>query len=162
ISESLQSFAGSTTTLRSQPDLLASDTVPSSWVEWLSRLRRAERWPAAVAAAEAGAREWRVETIAADERLVSATADLLLAERPTWAQTALRDALPFFLTFFLESGPDARLRAIYENLFMVLAVDEHVSLAQVAALIRVAEARLVIGVSSAEYRELVTQLKLTL
>jgi hypothetical protein len=138
------------------------DEVPSSWTMWLERLRRPERWPSALAVAEVGAREWKPADFAADSRQVALTADLLLASRPEWGQAAFRNALPHFLEFILSIDPDRRLKPIYESLFLGIAVDEQISLAQLTALVRVAEARLTLGVASDEYRHTVTQLVLAL
>ncbi|WP_437763389.1 protein DpdD [Sorangium sp. So ce281] len=143
-----------TTTVVSQP----SCEVPSSWPAWLRGLQAAERWRTAVAIADAAGREWSFAHFAADPEQVEYTAELLLAELPEWGQAALRDALPYLLEFFLSEGPDTRLAPVYDSLFLLLAVDDHVSIAQLRALVRVADAKLQLGLTVADYREIISQL----
>ena len=135
-----------------------AEEIPSTWKAWLRRLTAAEPWKAAVFVAETGAREWSVEKFLQDPNTVQETADLLLGERPQWGQSALRDALPYLIEFFVSAGTDARLKSVYENLFLAIALDTHVSLPQVAAFVRVADARLQLGVPVAEYVETLHQL----
>jgi len=86
--------------------------------------------------------------------MVAETADLLLDDRPPWGQEAFRDALPYFVEFCLAGGADVRLRPVYDSLFLAITVDAQVSLPQTGALIRIAQARLDLGVSKNEYREI--------
>jgi hypothetical protein len=134
------------------------EDIPSTWATWLKRLTAEEPWKAAVFVAETGAREWNVEKFLRAPNTVQETADLLLSERPQWGQVALRDALPYFLEFCVLAGADARLKPVYESLFVAVALDPHVSLPQVAALVRIAHARLELGVSAPEYVETIRQL----
>lgn len=136
----------------------AADDVPSSWAAWLRRLLSVDPWRSAVAVAEAAAREWSLEALLSDGNAIAETAELILADRPPWGQGALRDALPHLLEFFLSKGADARSKPLYENLFLAIAIDDQVSLPQIAALLRTAEARLQLGVSSGDYGEIVDQL----
>jgi hypothetical protein len=132
--------------------------IPSTWQMWLERLANTEPWRGAVSFAETAAREWSVEDFLRDDEAVGETAALLLADRPEWGQTALRDALPFFLEFCLSAGVDARLKSIYESLFLLMALDSQVSLPQVGSLARVAAARFQLGVSNSDYVEILQQL----
>jgi hypothetical protein len=136
----------------------ASEEIPTTWTAWLRRLALAEAWPGALSVAEIGAREWDAKAFVADPEELQEVADLLIAERPEWGQDALRDALPFFLEFCLSIDVEPRLRSLLDNLFLVVATDERVSAAQVAALLEIVQARLRLGVSSADYREMVRQL----
>ncbi len=137
--------------------LVRAEEVPTSWPAWLHRLTLEERWASAVTIAETGAREWNVGVYLGEGSLVSETADILFAPRPAWGQEALRDSLPYLLEFFARQ-PDVRLKPIYENLFLVIVLDDQMSLPQFRALLRVAEVRLELGVSAAEYKEIVSQL----
>lgn len=134
-----------------------TEEIPSSWPAWLKRLRAVDPWKTAVFVAEIGAREWRMENFLKDSNIVTETADLLLDDRPQWGQEALRDALPYVVEFCLSAGADARLKSVYESLFVVIAVDTQVSLPQTGALVRIAQARLELGVSKAEYAEILLQ-----
>jgi hypothetical protein len=136
----------------------AVDEIPSSWPAWLRRLTLPEPWRAAVFVAETGAREWDVGEFLQDAKAVQETADVLLSDRPQWGQDALRDALPYFLEFCMSAGLDARLKQVYESLFVTVAIDPQVSLPQTAALVRIAQARLELGVSKPEYIEIVRQI----
>src|SRR5207245_3318422 len=127
------------------------EEIPSSWPAWLRRLRAPEPWKSAVFVAETGAREWTMEKFLKDAKVITETADLLLDDRPPWGQEALRDALPYFAEFCMSAGADARLKSVFESLFVAIAVDPQVSLPQTAALIRIAQARLELGVSKDEY-----------
>jgi hypothetical protein len=135
-----------------------SQEVPASWSAWLDRLASADPWRAAVAVAEAGGREWSLEDVLADTGSSTPFAERLLADLPAWGQAALRDGLPYLLECLLAQGPDARLKATYDSLFLLLAVDEHISVPQFSAITRVAEARIGLGVSADGYREIVRQL----
>jgi len=108
--------------------------------------------------AETGAREWLMETFLSDANSVAETADLLLEDRPPWGQEALRDALPYFVEFCLSAGTEARLKPVYESLYVAIAVDPQVSLPQTGALVRITQARLELGVSKTEYADILAQL----
>jgi hypothetical protein len=58
----------------------------------------------------------------------------------------------------MSAGVDARLKSIYESLFLVIALDSQVSLPMVASLARVAATRFQLGVSNSEYVEILHQL----
>jgi hypothetical protein len=132
----------------------AAEQIPSSWPEWFKRLSTPDPWKSAVFVAETGAHEWSIDGFLKDSNMVAETADLLLDDRPQWGQEALRDALPYFVESCISAGVDARLKPVYESLFLAVAVDPQVSLPQSAALIRIAQARLELGVSKAEYVEI--------
>jgi len=132
--------------------------IPSTWQMWLNRLAKIDPWKGAVSFAETAAREWSVEDFLRDHGAIGETAELLLADRPEWGQTALRDALPFFLEFCMSAGVDARLKSIYESLFLLMALDSQVTLPMVGSLARVAAARFQLGVSNSEYVEILHQL----
>jgi hypothetical protein len=132
--------------------------VPQGWPEWLCALQGSDRWPAAVAVAERGAREWSYATLVADPDAVASLSELLIVNLSPWAQTALRDALPYCIEFVLSEGPDPRLRAVYDNLFLLMALDEQQSVAHVRNFVRVAEARLSLRLGEDAYRELLYQL----
>lgn len=149
-------------TLTAPPGQPPVEESTSSWSTWLRRLGVETPWRSAVAVAEAGAREWDIDTLTTNPVAVTEVADLILADRPAWGQAALRDALPHLLESCLLRGPDVRLRPIYESLFLAIAVDDQVSLPQIAALVRVAEARVQIGVAAEQYREIVRQLSSTM
>jgi hypothetical protein len=138
--------------------LAPAEEIPSSWTAWFRRLMLAEPWKTAVFVAETGAREWDIEEFIQDAQGVQETADLLLSERPPWGQEALRDALPYFQEFCMAADADARLKQVYESLFVAVAVDSRVSLPQAAALVRIGQARLELGVSKIEYAEIVHQI----
>jgi hypothetical protein len=132
--------------------------IPDSWPAWLERLAGDEPWRSAVTVAEAAAREWDVDALASDGDAIARTAELIISNRPPWGQAALRDSLPHLIEFFLSRGADARLKPIYEHLFLSIATDDQISLPQIATLLRVAEARLQLGLPAAEYSETVHQL----
>jgi hypothetical protein len=98
-----------------------------------------------------------METFLKDANVITETADLLLDDRPPWGQEALRDALPYFVEFCMSAGVDARLKPVFESLFVAIAVDPQVSLPQTGALIRIAQARLELGVSKDEYGDILGQ-----
>jgi hypothetical protein len=155
--EALEALAAPAVTPAPIPRTPADD-VPSSWSTWLRRLLGADPWRSALAVAETGAREWSLEGVLSDGDTIVEIAELFLADRPPWGQTALRDALPHLLEVFLSKGTDVRLKAIYESLFLAIAIDDQVSLPQITALLRTAEARLQLGVSKGDYGEIVSQL----
>jgi hypothetical protein len=137
---------------------VAREKIPSTWTDWLTRLGLSEVWPGALTVAEVGSREWDVRAFVSDPAALQEVADLLIGERPAWGQNVLRDALPFFLEFCLSIDVDPRMRPLLDSLFLLVATDERVSVAQVSALLEIVEARLRLGVSSAEYREMVRQM----
>src|SRR5204862_5024193 len=100
-----------------------------------------EAWRSAVSVAEAASREWSRSSVAEDPQAVARIADLLVAERSAWGQAALRDALPYIIVFFLAGGPIPALKPIYENLFLILALDDFMSLAQFSGLLAMADAQ---------------------
>jgi hypothetical protein len=138
---------------------VADLAAPSSWVDWVQRLAGTTRWKAAVQVAEIGSREWRLEDLAGDASAVTTVADALLEDRPEWARAALHDALPYLVEFVLAGGPDPRTKRLLDSLFLAMALDDQVSLQQVRVLVRVAEARIDLGLPPDEYAEVVTQLQ---
>lgn len=134
-----------------------TEEIPSSWSAWLRSLMAPNIWTAAVFVAETGAREWGFGEFVNNAEEIQATADLLLSDRPQWGQEALRDGLPYFLEFLAATEPDPRLKQVYEALFIAVAVDPQVSLPQTAALVQIAQLRLQLGVSKAEYVEILRQ-----
>jgi hypothetical protein len=143
-----------------EPGLSSADfAAPSSWVDWVGRLSGPAQWKAAVQVAEVGAREWIFEDLAGDASAVSVVADALLEDRPEWAQSALRDAFPFLVEFLLPGSPDPRTKRLLDALFLAVAMDEQVSVPQLRVLVRLAEARIDLGLSPDEYAEVVTQLQ---
>lgn len=135
------------------PETTVAADIPADWIAWLRRLTAPEPWKAAVSVAETAAREWTLDSLLEDPSAVQKIGDLLLAKRPEWGQTALQDALPFFLEFFERSAADARLRPIYESLFLTVALDAYVSMPQILALLKIASARFELGISAQEYSE---------
>ena len=142
---------------KTTPAPTPAEEIPSSWPAWLKRLRAPEPWKSAVFVAETGAREWTMGTFLKDANVITETADLLLDDRPPWGQEALRDALPYFVEFCMSAGVDARLKPVFESLFVAIAVDPQVSLPQTGALIRIVQARLELGVSKDEYGDILGQ-----
>lgn len=136
----------------------ALEPIPSSWGEWLGRLTHPKSWPGAVVVAETGSREWSLEQLLSNPDEVERLASDVLATRPRWGEEALHDALPYLLRFVLAKEPDARLRPIYDSLFLVAAADEQVSIPQLAALCDLAEVRIALGVRVADYRDSVSAL----
>lgn len=130
----------------------------ASWSGWLHRLQAQQPWPLAVRVAQSGSTEWSAEAIVADAIEVDRTAALILADRPAWAQEAFFDGLPHMLQTFSSHSGDSRLRPILDNLFIAISLDDHVSGPRVVALLRLADLRLGLGVTIAEYRDLVGQL----
>lgn len=156
IKDSLMELSAATATEAAAPAVAFE--LPTTWTMWFKRLAASEPWRGAVSVAEIGAREWNLASFARDSAAVQEVADLLLQDRSPWGQEALRDALPYLLDFFLADGVEPRVKAVYENLFLVIAVDDQISLPQVAALLKVVVARLQLGVGVAEYREMIGQL----
>lgn len=152
----LSGLSKAPTAISDQPNVAAD--IPSTWPEWLRRLAAPEPWRGAVPAAEIAAREWSVTSFLQDPFTVQETADLLLGDRPPWGQVSLRDSVPYFLEFCIAAGADPRLKPVYESLFLTIAIDGQVSLPQVAALLRVTDMRLQLGVEHGDYVELLTQL----
>lgn len=139
-----------------EPESLHAGDPPSSWPEWFARLRDESRWPGAVAFADKLAIEWRVEKLACDPDQVEQIANEVLEPRPPWGEAGFRDALPHFVRFLLGHDPDVRLRSIYENLTLVLAIDPDPSLPQVGAFLNLLEARLALRIDAREYGELIS------
>jgi hypothetical protein len=131
---------------------------PASWPEWFARLSGAQAWKGAVAFAETAAREWSVEDFLRDPVELHRVADLLLEDRPAWARTALLDSVPHFLWFLAQREANARLRPVYDSLFVLLAADADVSLPQLQALLNVVDAQLTLGVNATQYSELLGEL----
>jgi hypothetical protein len=136
----------------------ATETLPSSWPDWFRRLNSVEAWRGAVAVADAGAREWDIDALIRNPESLAETAELLLADRPEWGKEALRNSLPHLVEFFLTRPTNNALRTVFDNLFLAIAVDDQVSRSQFAMLSRIAEARIQLGVTTPEYRDMVGQL----
>ena len=137
----------------------AGTDVLTGWIPWLERLRQPSPWGRAFAVAEAGSREWDTEDLAANAVEVGLFAAGLLDEKPAWAQAVFRDVVPFIVDFITLSGGDTRFRQVYENLFLLVAMDEQMSASQIQVLTRLADVLLELGLSQSKYDEIVMQLK---
>lgn len=134
------------------------EQLPKDWISWVRQLTGDKPWASAVVVAETGAREWSLDDLLRDGDAIRELADLLLADRPFWAQIALRDSLPYFLEFCLPAGNDVRLKPIYESLFLAVAVDIDASLSQAAAFLQIIDYRLQVGVGVSDYADMLRQL----
>lgn len=132
----------------------ASEPVIDSWLSWLRRLSGGPHWPAAVAAAELGAREWPVASLIDPSNAAELT-KLIAGSRPTWADEALRDASPYLIEALLrDSSGSSSLQPVYEALLLVLLTDPTPSLPAFQVLTRLVHARLALAITAADYREL--------
>ncbi len=136
--------------------------VLSGWLPWLQRLQQPEIWDRARMVAEAGSREWDPNDLAGSPADIAVLTDALLKDKPDWSQGIFRDCLPYLVDFFTPSGSDNRFRAIYETLFLLVAMDDQMSGSQTQVLTRLGDVRLSLGVTRATYIEVVAQLKDTL
>jgi hypothetical protein len=153
----LESLSDDTSTAAS-----AETEVPSGWLPWLQRIHQANPWDRALLVAEAGAREWDPENLATNPSEISRLTDALLEDTPEWSRTIFRDSVPYLVDFFTMNGSDGRFRAIYESLFLLVAMDEQMSAAQTQVLARLADVRMSLGVTQSMYLDLIAQLKSTL
>jgi hypothetical protein len=151
--------------LQSLTELVAEDEgsseaqqLPRDWTSWMRLLTGSKPWAAAVVVAETGSREWSLEDLLQDGDSIQEVADQLIANRPDWALIALRDALPYFLKFCLAADNDVRLRPVFENLFLAIAVDSASSLPQTKALLQVIDYRLQVGAGESDYMDMLEQL----
>lgn len=152
--ESLSSDAGT--------DGPAETEVLSGWLPWLQRLHQSSPWDRALVVAEVGSREWDPEDLATNTAEVGLFVDALLEDKPDWSKAIFRDSVPYLVDFFTLNGSDSRFRPIYENLFLLVAMDEQMSASQMQVLTRLADVRMSLGVSQSLYCDLVAQLKDTL
>jgi hypothetical protein len=137
---------------------VVAEVLPSDWSTWLKRLKDSRPWAGAVSAAEIGAREWGPESLASDPAAVEALAVQFLEVETDWGITALRDSVPYLLEFCMKAGTDRRFKSLYESLFLIIATDDQVSLSQIAALLKVVEVRLQLGLNADEYGDAIRQL----
>jgi hypothetical protein len=124
----------------------------------MERLSGSQEWAGAVNVAEVGADEWSLEALMNDEEMVRRTANLILADRPSWAVRSFRDSLPYLVHFFASSGADPKLRPVYESLFLVVSLDDEISASQAIVITRLASVRLELGLPAIDYTDLVEQL----
>ncbi len=153
----LESLSNDTSTAGS-----AETEFPRGWLQWLQRIHQASPWDRALLVAEAGAREWDPKDLATNPSEISRLTDALLEDTPEWSRTIFRDAVPYLVDFFTMNGSDSRFRAIYESLFLLVAMDEQMSASQTQVLARLADVRMSLGVSQSMYLELIAHLKSTL
>jgi hypothetical protein len=136
-----------------------ADTIPSGWVDWLTKLNDEGPWPTAIETAQKGSMEWQIDTIRESDKEVGLLTKLLLADRSDEATQILRNALPFILGSFLPQGVAHReFKPIYEGLVFLIAVDDQLGSGDLAALEELVGELLELGLSQKERKALVDTL----
>ncbi len=136
--------------------------LPTDWEGWFEGLSQERPWTGALEAAKRGSREWDLEALSSDPSRLRRLSDLILEDRAYWARTAFRDSLPHLIEFFQLSEPDTRLRGVYDAIFLSVSVDEDISTNQLLILDRLADMRLTLGTSVAEYSSIADELRATI
>ena len=129
-----------------------TETVPRSWLEWLSHLGGVDD---ALQLAESGAPEWSLASeLTADsgsrERFVAE----VTATRDEEEASVLRDAVPLMIAS-LGDDADPALRNCYSALVASLTASDALGLAHLAAIQDLQARQLGLGLTDAEYREIV-------
>jgi hypothetical protein len=137
------------------PDLsVASEAVPSSWIEWLDHLAASPGWERAVEVARRGATEWSVEELLSTPGGPVALSARLASARDS---AALQYALPHILTFYQRDAgwPRAELAEAYVWTLEQLAVGSHGGEDDLSAFHELAQAILSLGAGGSQYERLV-------
>jgi hypothetical protein len=129
---------------------------PADWLEWLERLNTEGPFSGAVEIAAAGAHEWQLVDLADDPKCVADFAAALLADREPESQAVLRNAAPHLVAFLRQADdPVATLRAVYQSAILLIASDNGIGGADLIVLLDLVADLLAMGVSPAEYEEVV-------
>lgn len=133
--------------------------IPESWVDWLSKLNESGVWPEAVDMAQKGVIEWRIVSATERETFCQLMVQLLMVERDPDASRVLRNSLPFLLESFLPDGfPHPEFQELYENLILLIAIDDCVATGELNALEELTGALLEIGLAGKHAAELMKTL----
>ena len=136
--------------------------LPTDWETWFLGLAQESTWAGALEAAKLGSQEWDLVALVGDQKRIQHLSDLILEDRASWARTAFRDSLPHLIEFFRLGEADARLRGVYDALFLAVSVDDEISINQMHVLNRLADMRLELGTSPAEYAVIAEELRSTI
>jgi Arc/MetJ family transcription regulator len=136
--------------------------LPTDWETWFLGLAQESTWAGALEAAKLGSQEWDLVALVSDQERIQRLSDLILEDRSSWARTAFRDSLPHLIEFFRLGEADARLRGVYDALFLAVSVDDEISINQMHVLNRLADMRLELGTSLDEYAAIAEELRSTI
>lgn len=162
LSKILNHFAGLSAEPRSITAEKEATPLPTDWETWFLGLSRQSPWIGALEAATLGSQEWDFVSLVGDQKRIQRLSDLILEDRASWAQTAFRDSLPHLIEFFRLGEADSRLRGLYDALFLAVSVDDEISINQMHVLNRLADMRLGLGTSLAEYSGIAEELRATI
>jgi len=133
---------------------------PADWLQWLERLNAEGPFPGAIEIATAGASEWRLSSLLDDPKRVADLAAALLAGRPSEAQAVMRNVAPHLVAFLRQAEePPPTLRAVYQSAILLIASDDGLGAADLVVLLDLVTDSLGMGLTSAEYEDLVGYLR---
>lgn len=138
-----------------------SEEVPLDWCSWLDHLDRHEGRRGSREIARRAASEWSIADFLNQPPTVERFSTQLRGARTQVAEHALRDCLPYLLTFFEQdtAWPNPTLRDVYRQLLDLLFFSTEGGRADLTVWNELFDAVLTLGVATpADYSELVTYL----
>lgn len=100
-----------------------AETIPASWLEWLSQLNKQPTWERALFTARQGSSEWDVTSLLVQPNAVYEFEELL-STVGSKAESVLHNAIPYLLGFFQkdELFPRSEFFNLYQLLLEILVI----------------------------------------
>lgn len=135
-------------------DTPAAESVPTNWLEWLSKLDKEPSWERSLDVARQGASEWEVTTLTEPGVVKFAQLQEQVFSK---AESVFHNALPYLLAFFQkdEQWPRREFLALYRLLLELLVLSTEGGDADLVLFNELAIALLTLGVDKANYIEIV-------
>jgi hypothetical protein len=142
------------------PGPATATSTANSWMAWAAQLQSGQDLAAAERAINEAPVTWDIGEFQVSETLSAQFADLI-GNLKGEAATVARQSVAALMAAFLHSGapPPPQLRPIAAMLFLLLAMDDPLSRTDLDLLSQLVAQRLVLGLSAADYMELVRDLE---
>lgn len=137
-------------------DTPAAESVPTNWIEWLSKLDKEPSWERALDVARGGSLQWDVASLLIEPGVVKQFAQLQ-EQVFSKAESVLHNALPYLLAFFQkdEQWPRREFLVLYRLLLELLVLSTEGGDADLVLFNELAIALLSLGVDGAKYIEII-------
>jgi hypothetical protein len=145
---------------RAEPEVPAAAGAENPWIAWALQLQRGRDLAAAERAVSQAPVTWDITSFHVSEALSARFADLIGNLNGEAAAVARRSVAALIATFFPPGGAAGpALRPVAAMLFLLLAMDDPLSRADLELLAQLVNHRLALGLAAADYDEMIRDLR---
>lgn len=134
-----------------------AETIPASWLEWLSQLDKQPTWERALFTARQGSSEWDVTSLLAQPNAVYKFEELL-STVGSKAESVPHNAIPYLLAFFQkdELFPRSEFFNLYQLLLEILVISTEGGDADLVLFNDLVIALFTLGLDAKKYTDIIT------